>query len=157
MRALDVGNDPAVGSVHDDEIECDRAAVIVKGQQNHECSDNLRHRGARFICGSPYRTLMHELPLTEEKPKTECANCSMKCPENLRSIRKRRYGAPRAGRAASVFTPMRALSKPRMALPLPSMTSRSARRQGVPWLRRSGRSPTPYRQSGMPRRRSSIP
>ena len=69
MRALDVGNDPAVGSVHDDEIECDRVAVIVKGQQHHECSDNLGHRGARFICGSPYRTLAHELPLTEEKPK----------------------------------------------------------------------------------------
>src|SRR6266545_6428648 len=69
MRALDVGSDAAVGSVHDDEIECDRAAVIVKGRQNHECSDNLRHRGARFICGSPYRTLAHELPLTEEKPE----------------------------------------------------------------------------------------
>src|SRR6266700_3418928 len=151
MRALDVGNDPAVGSVHDDEIEC------VKGQQNHECSDKLRHRGACFICGSPYRTLAHELPLTEEKPKTECANCSMKCPENLRSIRRRRCGAPRAGRAPYVFTPMRASSKPGMALPLPSMTSRSAHRQGVLWLRRPGRSPTPYRRNGMPRRRSSIP
>src|SRR5216684_333851 len=113
------------------------------GQQNHECSDNLRHRGARFICDSPYRTLMHELPLTEEKPKTECANCSMKSPENLRSTRRRRCGAPRAGRAANVFTPMRASSKPGMALPLPSMTSRSAHRQGVLWLRRPGRSPTP--------------
>src|SRR6266576_3711452 len=157
MRALDVGIDPAVGSVHDDEIECDRVAVIVKGQQHNQCSDNLRHRGARFICGSPYRTLAHELPLTEEKPKTECANCSMKCPENLRSIRRRRCGAPRVGHAANVFTPMRASSKPGMALPLPLMTSRSAHRQGVLWLRRPGRSPTPYRRNGMPRRRSSIP
>jgi hypothetical protein len=31
MRALDVGNDPAVGSVDDDEIERDRAAVTVEG------------------------------------------------------------------------------------------------------------------------------
>ena len=31
MRALDVGDDPAVGPVDDDEIERDRAAVIVKG------------------------------------------------------------------------------------------------------------------------------
>src|SRR4030081_243892 len=31
MRALDVGNDPAVGTVDDDEIERDRAAAIVKG------------------------------------------------------------------------------------------------------------------------------
>jgi hypothetical protein len=31
MPALDVGNNPAVGSVDDDEIERDRAAVIVEG------------------------------------------------------------------------------------------------------------------------------
>ena len=35
------------------------------GQQNQQRSDNLRHRGARFICGSPYRTLARKLPLTE--------------------------------------------------------------------------------------------
>src|SRR5712672_2191885 len=157
MRALDVGNDPAVGSVHDDEIECDRVAVIVKGPADPRVFRQPSPRGARFICGSPYRTLAHELPLTEEKPKTECANCSMKCPENLRSIRRRRCGAPRAGRAANVFTPMRASLKPGMALPLPSMTSQSAHRQGVLWLRRPARSPTPYRRNGMPRRRSSIP
>src|SRR5260221_8576097 len=239
MRALDVQDDPAVGTVHDDEIQRDGAAAIVEGdgdiglvelpeqaryrdgaklpgraldqeivglilhrnpcrpqtwieepacgggiarqpvrefgrpvavigvdvahqrfrrtetsldgretgQQNQDSCENPRDCRlawpARFLCGCPCRTLAAKINIDGHKLKTECVNCSMKCLESLRSIRRRRYGAPHAGRAASVFTPMRVSSTRRMVWPLPSMTSRSARLPGARWLRRPGRSLTP--------------
>ena len=34
MRDLDIGNHPAVGTIHDDEIQGDGAAIIVKGDRD---------------------------------------------------------------------------------------------------------------------------
>ena len=31
MRALDIGNQPAVGAIYDDEIQHDRAAIVIEG------------------------------------------------------------------------------------------------------------------------------
>src|ERR1700694_5358740 len=98
--------------------------------KNQNRSKYLCHRGSLYLRAALLYSCAPGIT-AGRKPKRKCVNCSMKPPENLRLIRRRRCGARRAGRAASAFTPMPAWSRCLTVLPSRSTTSRSARLPGV--------------------------
>ena len=125
-------------------------------KQNQDRSADLCHRRLAFISANPYHIPQHGYA-TGQRPKTECVNCSTKWPEILRSIRRRRSGAPRADHSASGFTRKRLSPRRPMVSPSDLTKDRFARRRGARWWRRTGRLPKRSPRNGTPRRNFSIP